>query len=54
MHKEAYSQEDLIIRMDVHLGVEGKNSNGYGEGKDEDTNLVDTIKIVDKCPKPQG
>jgi hypothetical protein len=41
--QEAYSEEDVIIRRDVHLGVEGTNSNGHGEGKDEDINLVDTI-----------
>jgi hypothetical protein len=42
--QEAYSQEDVIRIMDVHLGVEGTNSNGHGEGKDEDINLVDTIR----------
>jgi hypothetical protein len=30
--------------MDVHFGVEGTNSNGHGEGKDEDINLVETIR----------
>jgi hypothetical protein len=30
--------------MDVHLGIEGKNSNGHGEGRDENINMVETIK----------
>jgi hypothetical protein len=30
--------------MHVHLGIEGINSNGDGEGKDEDINLVETIR----------
>jgi hypothetical protein len=30
--------------MDFHLGVEGTNSNGLGQGKDEDINLVETIR----------
>ena len=31
--------------MDVHLGIEGTNSNGHGEGRDENMNMVETIKI---------
>jgi hypothetical protein len=27
---DAYSQEDEVRRMDVHLGFEGTNSNGHG------------------------
>jgi hypothetical protein len=42
--QEARIQEDEIRGMDVHLGVEGSNSNGHGEGKDEDINLVETIR----------
>jgi hypothetical protein len=30
--------------MDVHLGIEGKNSNGHGEGRDENMNMVEIIK----------
>jgi hypothetical protein len=29
--------------MDVHLGMEGINSNGHGEGKDDNMNMVETI-----------
>ena len=39
-----YSQEDEIIGIDVHLGIEGTNSNGHGEGRDENMNMVETIK----------
>jgi hypothetical protein len=42
--QETYSQEDEIKGMDVHLRVEGTNSNGHGEGKEEDINLVETIR----------
>ena len=34
--------------MDVHLGIEGTNSNGHGEEKDENMNMVETIKILQK------
>jgi hypothetical protein len=30
--------------MDVHLCMEGMNSNGHGEEKNEDMNMVETIK----------
>jgi hypothetical protein len=39
-----YSQEDEIREMDVHLSIEGTNSNGHGEGRDENMNMVETIK----------
>ena len=42
--QEAYSQEDEDIGMNVHIGIEGTNSNVHGGGKDEDINLVETIK----------
>jgi hypothetical protein len=29
--REGYSLEDEFRGMDVHLGVEGTNSNGHGE-----------------------
>jgi hypothetical protein len=43
-----YSQEDDIRGMDVHLGIEGTNSNGHGEGRDENMNMVETIKNLNK------
>jgi hypothetical protein len=39
-----YSQEDDMRGMDVHLGIEGTNSNGHGEGRDENMYMVETIK----------
>jgi hypothetical protein len=44
----AYSQEDDIRGMDVHLGIEGTNSNGHGEERDENMNMVETIKNLKK------
>jgi hypothetical protein len=29
--------------MGVHLGMEGTNSNGHGEGNDDNMNMVETI-----------
>jgi hypothetical protein len=43
-----YSQEDEIRGMDAHLGIEGTNSNGHGEGRDENMNMVETIKNIQK------
>ena len=34
--------------MDVHLGIEGTNSNGHGEERNEDMNLAKTIKNLQK------
>jgi hypothetical protein len=34
--------------MDVHLGMEGTNSNGHGEERNEDMNLAETIKNLQK------
>jgi hypothetical protein len=34
--------------MDVHLGIEGTNSNGHGEGRDENMNMEETIKNFQK------
>jgi hypothetical protein len=42
--QEAYSQDDEVRGMNFHMGIEGTNSNGHGEGKDEDINLVETIR----------
>jgi hypothetical protein len=44
--KGTYNQEDDIIGMDVHLGIEGTNSNRHGEGRDENMNMVEAIKIL--------
>jgi hypothetical protein len=43
-----YIQEYAIRWMDVHLGIEGKNSNGHGEGRDENMTMVETIKNLQK------
>ena len=34
--------------MDVHLGMEGTNSNGHGEERNENMNMVETIKNLQK------
>jgi hypothetical protein len=34
--------------MDVHLGMEGTNSNGHGEERNEDMNIAETIKNFQK------
>ena len=34
--------------MDVHLGIEGTNSNGLGEGRHENMNMEETIKNLQK------
>jgi hypothetical protein len=39
-----YSQQDESRRVDVHLGIEGKNSNRHGEERNENMNMVKTIK----------
>jgi hypothetical protein len=44
----SYIQEYEIKGMDVHVGIEGTNSNGHGEGKDENTNMLETIKNLQK------
>jgi len=39
--------------MNAHLDIEGTNSNGHGEERNENLNMVETIKIFAKeCPKP--
>jgi hypothetical protein len=30
--------------MDIHLGIEGTNSNGHGEERNENMNMEKTIK----------
>jgi hypothetical protein len=44
----ASSSEDEAKGMDVHLGVEGSNSNGHGEEIDKEGNMM---KIVEKLQK---
>jgi hypothetical protein len=34
--------------MFVHLGMEGTNSNGHGEERNEDMNMDETIKNLQK------
>jgi hypothetical protein len=34
--------------MYFHLGIEGTNSNGHGEGKDENMNMVEIIRNLQK------
>jgi hypothetical protein len=43
-----YSQEDESRGMDVHLGMEGTNSNEHGEERNEDMNMAETIKNLQK------
>jgi hypothetical protein len=41
-------QENEARGMDVHLGVEGTNSNGHGEEIDKDVGMM---KIIKNCKK---
>jgi hypothetical protein len=43
-----YIQEDESRGVDVHLGMEGMNYNGHGEERNEDMNMVETIKNLQK------
>jgi hypothetical protein len=43
-----YSHPEKSRWMDVHLGMEGRNSNGHGEERNEDMNMVETIKNLQK------
>ena len=48
-----YSQQDESRGMDVHLGSEGTNSNGHGDERNENMNMVETIKkFAEGCPNP--
>ena len=42
--QENYSQQDESRGVDVHLDIEGMNSNGHGEERNENMNMVETIK----------
>ena len=44
----ASSSENEARGMDVHLGVEGSNSNGHGEEKDKEGNMMKIIEILQK------
>jgi hypothetical protein len=39
-----YSQQYKSRGVDVHLGIEGMNSNGHGEERNENMNMAETIK----------
>jgi hypothetical protein len=43
-----YNQEDEVRGMDVHLSIEGTNSNGHGEEMNENMNMAETIKNLQK------
>jgi hypothetical protein len=43
-----YIQEDDIRGMDVHLGIEVTNSNGHGDERNENMNMAETIKNLQK------
>jgi hypothetical protein len=43
-----YSQQDERRGVDVHLGIEGTNSNGHGEERSENLNMTETIKNLQK------
>jgi hypothetical protein len=43
-----YSQQDESRGMNVHLDIEITNSNGHGEERDQNLNIVETIKNLQK------
>ena len=43
-----YSQQYESRGIDVHLGIEGTKSNGHGEERNENMNMDDTIKNLQK------
>jgi hypothetical protein len=47
MHNSS-SSENEAKGMDVHLGVEGTNSNGHGEEIDKEGNMM---KIIERLQK---
>jgi hypothetical protein len=46
--QNASSSENEVKGMDVHLGVEGSNSNGHGEEIDKEGNMM---KIIERLQK---
>jgi len=49
--QNASSSENEAKGMDVHLGVEGSNSNGHGEEIDKEGNMMRIIEKLQKMPK---
>jgi hypothetical protein len=47
-HRTASSSENEVKGMDVHLGVEGSNSNGHGEEIDKEGHMM---KIIERLQK---
>ena len=43
-----YSQQDERRGVDVHLGIEGTNSNGHADERNENMNMAETIKNLQK------
>jgi hypothetical protein len=43
-----YSQQDESRGVDVHLGIEGAKSNRHGEERNENMNMVEIIKNLQK------
>jgi hypothetical protein len=43
-----YSREDEIRGMDVCLGIEGTKSNGHGDERNENMNMAETVKNLQK------
>ena len=46
--QENYSQEDEVRGINVHLSIEGTNSNGHGEERNENMNMDATITNLQK------
>ena len=46
--QENYIHPEKRKGMDVHLGMEGTNSNWHGEERNEDMNMAETIKNLQK------
>jgi hypothetical protein len=46
--QDAYSSENEVRGMDVHLGIEGTNSNGHGEEIDKEVSMMKIIKNLQK------
>ena len=46
--QNVFSSKNEARGMDVHLGVEGSNSNGHGEEIDKEVNVMKIIEILQK------
>jgi hypothetical protein len=46
--QNASSSENEARGMDVHLGIEGSNSNGHGEEINKEGNMMKIIEILQK------